>query len=225
MRQAFEGEGYEVFEAADKAGVISCLAANDISLVTLDLKLVGEDGLELAREIRALRNVPIVMMTARDVPFDHVRGLEHGADDHIAKPFHFPEAIVRVRNVLHRYSAAAAHAQLNASDPPPRQFRFDHCVLDTRKRELKASDGTNVELTEMEFRLLALFLKNPARVLCRDEIAHSLQGHDWSPLDRTIDVHVARLRRKIEPVADEPKLIKSVRGIGYVFTGDVSVPG
>jgi len=100
---------------------------------------------------------------------------------------------------------------------------FDHCVLDLVKREVRSSDGDLIDLTETEFRLLALLVENPARVLSRDEIARHIQGHDWSPLDRTVDGHVARLRRKLEGAADEPRMIKSVRGVGYVFAADVSL--
>jgi len=100
---------------------------------------------------------------------------------------------------------------------------FDHCGLDLVKREVRSSDGDLIDLTETEFRLLALLVENPARVLSHDEIARHIQGHDWSPLDRTVDGHVARLRRKLEGAADEPRMIKSVRGVGYVFAADVSL--
>lgn len=218
LRQGLEADGHHVFEAADKAELLRQLAEQPISLITLDLGLGIQDGLELAREIRTNRNLPIIMITGRGDPTDRVTGLEEGADDYITKPFHIREVVLRARSVLARY--APELARLPAA--PARKFAFDGFVLDTAARELRSADGALVDLTETEFRLLDLLVRNPARVLSRDEIWQTLRGHDWSPLDRTLDGHVARLRRKIEALDDEePRLIKSVRGVGYVFTVEV----
>ena len=223
LRQGLEAEGFVVVEAASKAALFRCLNAHPIKLVTLDLGLGRQDGLELALEIRAAHNVPIIMITGRDAPLDRVAGLERGADDYITKPFHIREVSIRVRSVLARYG------MLDGDSIPSRilksgtaqKYAFDSGVLDVHKRELKKTDGAFVELTETEFRVLELFLKHPGRVLSRDEITQMLKGHDWAPLDRMIDGHVARLRRKIETASEESRIIKSVRGVGYVFTGDV----
>jgi DNA-binding response OmpR family regulator len=205
-----------VSEARDKAALLRRLT-EPVDLITLDLGLGGEDGLELARQIRAVRNIPIVMITGRGAPIDRVAGLEHGADDYISKPFHIREVVLRIHNVLRRY-------ELEESVPKPstaQRYAFDLCVMDSTKREVTKVDGALLDLTESEFLLLEIFLRHPARVLSRDEILQMLRGRDWSPLDRTIDGHVARLRRKIEPPGEAPTLIKSVRGVGYVFTGEV----
>ena len=151
-------------------------------------------------------------------PFDRVVGLEHGADDYISKPFHIREVVLRIHSVLRRY-----HLEEIIPKPSAEQRQaFGVGVLDPAKREVRKVDGTLLDLTESEFLLLEIFLRNPARVLSRDEIVQMLRGRDWSPLDRTIDGHVARLRRKIEPPGEAPTLIKSVRGVGYVFTGEVT---
>jgi len=223
LRNALEGDGFSVIEASNRDDAIRCVDSQSIDLVTLDLRLGQEDGLDLAREIRTRRNIPIVMITGRDAPLDRVTGLEHGADDYITKPFHIREVVLRLQNVLMRYAPSLKKSLAAAgSASGPRQFAFDKCVLDLQRRELRLSDGTIVDLTDIEFRLLALLLENPARVLSRDEISHSLTGRDWSPLDRSIDGHIARLRRKLEAPAEELKMIKSVRGVGYVFAADVS---
>jgi two-component system, OmpR family, response regulator len=218
LREAFEAEGFVVSEARDKATLFRRLETETVNLITLDLAMGRDDGLELARQVRALRNIPIVMITGRGGPFDRVVGLEHGADDYISKPFHIREVVLRIHSVLRRYDLEETIPKQSAEQ----QHAFVVGVLDSTKREVRKVDGTLLDLTESEFLLLEIFLRNPARVLSRDEILQMLRGRDWSPLDRTIDGHVARLRRKIEPLGDAPTLIKSVRGVGYVFTGEVT---
>ena len=217
LREGLEAEGFAVSEASDKASLLRSVETEPADLITLDLGLGQQDGLELARQIRAMHNIPIVMITGRTAPIDRLAGLEHGADDYISKPFHIREVVLRIHNVLRRY-------ELEESLPKPsmaQRYAFDLGVLDSAKREVRKVDGTLLDLTETEFLLLEIFLRHPARVLSRDEILQMLRGRDWSPLDRTIDGHVARLRRKIEPAEEAPTLVKSVRGVGYVFTGKV----
>jgi two-component system, OmpR family, response regulator len=161
------------------------------------------------------------MITGKGSQFDRIAGLEQGADDYIAKPFNLRETVLRIRNVLKRYAAPLVPTE-GGEVSGPRSLVFDRCVLDLVKRELRSSDGELIDLTAAEFRLLVLFVENPARVLSRDDIARAVQGHDWSPLDRTLDGHVARLRRKLEGVTNELRIIKSVRGVGYVFASEVS---
>ncbi len=219
LRQGLEGEGFVVVEAGDKADCLRCLDAHPIKLITLDLKLDGQDGLGLAREIRSSRNIPIIMITGCDTPLDRVAGLEHGADDYITKPFHIKEIVIRVRRVLSTYGVLDA---VSAKVSQSQCCAFDSFLFDACRQELRSASGTFVELTETEVRLLDLFLKHPGRVLSRDEITYMLRGHDWSPLNRMIDGHVSRLRRKIDlSKSEEPSFIKSVRGVGYVFTGEV----
>ena len=220
LRRALEAEGYSTLEASNEQEALEVFRETQVDLVTLDLKLGHSDGLQLAREIRTIRNVPLVMITGKDSQFDRIVGLEHGADDYIVKPFNLRETMLRIQGVLRRYEAPLAPSEGGASGLCARAF--DHCVLDLVKRELRSSEGDLIDLTDAEFRLLALFVENPARVLSRDELARAVQGHEWSPLDRTLDGHVARLRRKLEGATDEPRIIKSVRGVGYVFAVDVS---
>src|SRR5208337_2270274 len=141
---------------------------------------------------------------------DRIVGLEHGADDYIVKPFNLRETMLRIHGVLRRYEAPLAVSEGNRPASAARVRAFDHCVLHLVKRELRSNDGDLIDLTDAEFRLLVLFVENPTRVLSRDEIARLVLGREWSPLDRTLDGHVARLRRKLEGPTDEPRLIKSV---------------
>ena len=219
LRKCFEREGFQVVEAKDGAELRARIEQHPISLITLDLTLGGEDGLELAREIRAKCNIPIVMISGKGDTIDRVVGLELGADDYISKPFQLREVLARVRAVLRRYAPAEAPAAHIAS--AHERYAFEDMVLDLTGRELARGTGKPQELTTAEFNLLEIFVKRPHRVLSRDNIMDLLKGHEWSPVDRSIDALVGRLRKKIEPDADTPRLIKTVRGIGYAFTADV----
>jgi DNA-binding response OmpR family regulator len=223
LRECFELEGYAVEEAADGAELARRLAERSFDLVTLDLNLGGQSGLELAREIRSRCNVPIVMITGKGDTIDRVVGLELGADDYIAKPFHVREVLARVRAVLRRYESGAKSAPQAAGPGGPQgeRFRLEGWVLDIAARELRAADGTAQALTTAEFNMLEMFVRRPGRVLSRDNIMDLLKGHEWSPFDRSIDSLIVRLRRKIEPEPDAPRLIKTVRGVGYVLAADV----
>jgi two-component system OmpR family response regulator len=224
LRHGLEEGGFAIAEASNKDELLSRLKSDPVQLITLDLGLGDEDGLELAREIRAERNLPIIMVTGRGEPLDRVKGLEYGADDYVAKPFDVREITIRVNNVLSRYgitSGGTAAASNSETHGGAQRYAFDHCIVDLAKREATDAAHELIDLTETEFRLLTLFLQNPARVLSRDDIWQALRGHDWSPLQRAIDGHIARLRRKIEGATDEPRLIKTVRHVGYVFTGEV----
>src|SRR6476660_10186207 len=214
LRRCFEREGYQVLEAKDGAEFRTSIEQAPISLITLDLTLSGEDGLELAREIRAKCNVPIIMLTGKGDAIDRVVGLELGADDYLAKPFELRELVARVRAVLRRTAAA---------EPTPssgQRYAFEGWILDIGRRSLKRDSGEDQELTTSEFNFLEAFVKRPHRVLSRDEIMDLLKGHDWSPLDRSIDNLIARLRKKIEGDPEHPQLIKTVRGVGYTFAAD-----
>ena len=216
LRRCFEGDGYRVTEAASGAEALERVAAAPFDLVTLDLGLPGEDGLSVGRAIRARSQVPIVMVTGKGDVVDRVVGLELGADDYIAKPFHVREVLARVRAVLRRSEAVAARPAA-----PGEVLAFGDWVLDVPRRELRTQAGTVCELTTSEFDLLYAFATHPQRPLTRDQIMDLLRGRDWAPTDRSIDNLVVRLRRKIEPSPDRPTLIKTVRGIGYSFTGSV----
>jgi len=218
LRKCLEREGFKVTEACDGAQMRTAVAQLPINLIKLDLTLGGEDGLDLAREIRASRNIPIIMITGKGDTIDRVVGLELGADDYIAKPFQLREVLARVRAVLRRYDAG--EATLAQTAPVHERYGFEEMVLDITGRELTRSGGTCPELTTAEFNLLEIFVKRPHRVLSRDNIMDLLKGHEWSPIDRSIDALVGRLRKKIEADPEHPRLIKTVRGIGYAFTAD-----
>jgi DNA-binding response OmpR family regulator len=161
------------------------------------------------------------MISGKNDPVDRVIGLELGADDYINKPFNLREVLARVRAVLRRYQHDDRTAASIAGQQKDERYSFDGFVLSIPRRELTDGNGRVVELTTAEFNLLELFVTRPARVMTRDNIMDLLKGHEWSPLDRSIDTLVARLRKKIEADGDQPKLIKTVRGVGYVFTADV----
>ncbi len=220
LRRCFEREGYAVSEAQNGEDLFRVLEQGAVSLITLDLGLGGEDGLELARRVRTKHNLPIVMISGKGDTIDRVVGLELGADDYITKPFHLREVLARVRAVLRRYEASPDNAAQSAQDRHG-VVQFENWVLDTARRELRTPEGDARELTTAEFNLLDIFVKRPGRVLSRDNIMDLLKGAEWSPVDRTIDNLVARLRKKIESDPDTPHLIKTVRGVGYIFTGDV----
>lgn len=221
MRRCFEQDGYGVSEAENEAETMHYLAAGGIDLVTLDLALGAEDGLSVAREIRARSSIPIVMVTGKGDTIDRVVGLELGADDYISKPFHVREVLARIRSVLRRTDALPAETSGNASQDQTNRFTFGDWTVDFSRLELQSHSGEIRNLTAAEFRLLEVLVNNAKRVLTRDQIMDKLKGHDWSPLDRSIDNQIARLRRKIEADPKHPTLIKTVRGAGYTFAADV----
>jgi two-component system OmpR family response regulator len=220
LRTGLEGEGFMVVEAADGRQAMDLIDRSPISLVTLDLKLGGEDGLKVARELRATKNVPMIMITGKGDAVDRIVGLELGADDYIPKPFIMREVTARIRAVLRRYTGGV-HAAAEAPAGAGQRYAFEGWAVDLSRREVRDPGGELRDLTTAEFNLLVLFLQKPGRVLSRDELMDLLKGHDWTPMDRSIDALVARLRKKLEPESERPTLVKTVRGIGYAFAGTV----
>lgn len=218
LKTCFEREGYDVIEAADAGKARSILERRTISLITLDLTLGRDDGLGLAREIRAAHDVPIIILSGKGDTVDRIVGLEVGADDYVSKPFSPREVLARVRAVLRRKEGT--HQTTGQQSLAHEFFCFGNWTLDATSRELKAQSGEFRELTTAEFSLLELFVRHAHRVLSRDEIMDLLKGHDYSPLDRSIDALVSRLRRKIDD-GTQIEHIKSVRGVGYMFASDV----
>lgn len=222
LRAGLEAEGFSVVEAGSGAEADAQLATHPVCLLTLDLKLGGEDGLRLARDLRAKRNTPIIMITGKSDPIDRVVGLELGADDYIAKPFLMREVVARIRAVLRRYQSGSETGSVQETAAAAgTRYTFDGWMIDLARREVRAPGDKTCELTTAEFNLLTIFLQRPGRVLSRDELMDLLKGHEWTPMDRSIDGLVARLRRKIEPESERPQLVKTVRGVGYVFAGNV----
>jgi DNA-binding response OmpR family regulator len=215
LKAALDPEGFRIAEAGSGAEMLAAVSAAQFDLITLDLNLNGEDGLKLAREVRSSSNVPIVMITGKGDMIDRIVGLEVGADDYIAKPFHVREVLARIRAVLRRYQHEPASS--SAAGVSFERYEFEGWILDVTRRELTSPSGVICDLTTAEFELLIILVKRPGRVLSRDAIMDLLKGQDWSPLDRTIDGLVARLRRKLEPDNERPRLIKTVRSVGYAF--------
>lgn len=227
LRNVFEDEGFSVLEAENAASVTAILSEAAISLITLDINLGKENGIELARQIRSVSRVPIIMVTGKDDVIDRVVGLEVGADDYITKPFHLREVMARIRSVLRR-AGESGSVQKNAQLSPvqreaesSQQFCFDGMTAIPDRLVLLDRHNLECELTSGDFKLLAVFFERPKRVLSRDQLMDLTGGIEWSPLDRTIDNQVARLRKKIERDPSRPKLIKTVRGVGYTFACDV----
>lgn len=207
--------GFRTTAVIDGPSMDRVLEAAKIDLVLLDLMLPGEGGLSLCHRLRATSTIPIIMVTAMGEPIDRSVGLEMGADDYLPKPFNSRELLARVRAVLRR--AQMVDRQLAES-----VFRFAGWRFDMGTRQLDAPDGTRVALTNGEFDLLVAFCQHPRRVLTRDQLLDLTQGRAAAVFDRSVDIQISRLRRKIETDPKEPDLIKTVRAGGYVFTPDVS---
>ncbi len=210
--------GFRVDTAADGKAMFRVLSAGRFDLVVLDLMLPGEDGLTLCRKVRAESDLPIVMLTAIGEDTDRIVGLEMGADDYLAKPFNPRELLARIRAVLRR---APDMQRRRPNADPSRALEFQGWALDAGRRSLHAPDGALVELTAGEFDLLLALIEHPGRVLNRDQLLDLTRGREAGPFDRSVDVQVSRLRRKIEDDPKQPALIKTVRGGGYVFAGKV----
>jgi two-component system, OmpR family, response regulator len=189
-----------------------------IDLTVLDLRLPGEDGLQLARQLRERASVPIVLLTGRAEEADRVMGLELGADDYVTKPFSPRELLARIRAVLRRYQRPT---DLPARDEQRRAFRFAGWELNLRTRKLTAPDNTRLDLSNGEFSLLTAFCGAPQRVLSRDQLLGLSRLHNAEVYDRTIDVQILRLRRKLEKDPSHPELIVTERGAGYMFKAQV----
>ena len=231
LRNVLENDGVGVVEAENSKDVMAAIAASDISLITLDLNLGAESGIDLARQIRRASHIPIIMVTGKEDVIDRVVGLEVGADDYITKPFHVREVLARVRSVLRR-TATQSEVSKETADTVARSetdsadsvhFSFDDMTAIPDQMKLIDRSGAECGLTSGDFRLLNVFLNRPKRVLSRDQLMDLTGGIEWNPTDRTIDNQIARLRKKIERDPSEPKLIKTVRGVGYSFACEVKV--
>jgi two-component system OmpR family response regulator len=211
--------GFRVSQAQDGRGMTQALAASRIDLVILDLMLPGEDGLSLCRKLRSTTTIPVVMVTAKTEEVDRIIGLEIGADDYLAKPFNPRELLARVRAVLRRSHGGPA---LPPGADKAENYWFDDWRANLTQRTLQAPDGSLVGLSSGEFDLLVAFLEHPQRVLTRDQLLDIAKGRASVLFDRSIDVQISRLRRKIEADPQSPMLIKTVRNSGYLFTGQVT---
>jgi len=224
VSQFLTKHGFRVTQARDGKEATRALEASRVDLVVLDLMMPGEDGLSICRRLRSdptTETLPIIMLTAMGEETDRVVGLEMGADDYLAKPFGPRELLARIKAVLRR-SAGGPQAP---GAPKGASLSFEGWTLDTAKRELRSPDGALVQLSAGEYDLLIAFVEHPQRVLNRDQLLDLARGRSAAPFDRSIDVQVSRLRRKIEPDPANPTMIKTVRGGGYMFTPAIQAPG
>ena len=218
-------QGYRVTQLHAGPDLLALMAADPPALVLLDLGLPGEDGFAIARQLREHFRVGLVIVTGRGDSVDKIVGLEIGADDYVTKPFDLRELAARIKAVLRRLapeSAAPAPAPTGASPASRERFRFAGWQFDTAARKLLDPQGTEIVLTTGEFDLLGVLVRHAGRVLSRDFLLEQTRGRDAGPFDRTIDVQVGRLRRKMEADSERPELIKSVRGAGYVLVPEVT---
>ena len=216
-----QGHGYRITQLHEGRSLLSLMAQDPPALVLLDLGLPGEDGFSIARQLREHWRCGLVIVTGRGDSVDKVVGLEVGADDYVTKPFDLRELLARIKAVLRRLvpgeaAADAAPAALRS------KLRFAGWELDTAARSLTSPQGQDVALTSGEFDLLCAFAQHPGRVLSRDFLLEQTRGREAAPFDRTIDVQVGRLRKKLEEDAEDPQIIKSVRGAGYILVPPVS---
>jgi two-component system OmpR family response regulator len=219
VQEYLTGEGFRVSTAQDGTGMRRVLSQSAADLVILDLMLPGEDGLTLARSLRSQSGIGIIILTGRGETVDRIIGLEMGADDYLPKPFHLRELLARVKSVLRR-------VQSRTGDSPSAnrsRAEFAGWHLDLSSRELLSPTGEEIRLTTGEFDLLTAFVNNANQVLSRDRLLDLARNREAGPFDRTIDVQVGRLRRKLEDDPQNPNLIKTVRGSGYIFTPPVDL--
>jgi two-component system phosphate regulon response regulator OmpR len=205
--------GFAVLTAANAEEARAALAGPPLDLAVFDISMPGEDGLSLLRGLRAQGvKLPVVILTAAGETIDRILGLEMGADDYLGKPVDLRELEARVKAVLRRVQPPDP-----AKDARDKRWRFGRCWLDIPAAKLFDDDGAEVPLTAMEFALLRLFAENRGRVLNRDQILEGAHDRSWDPFDRSIDIRISRIRRKIEPNPEKPEAIRTVRGIGYIY--------
>ncbi|WP_319774033.1 response regulator transcription factor [Breoghania sp.] len=215
LKTYFETAGFQVVTAESGDAYRRLVDLEKIDLFLLDLKLPDCDGLTLMREIRSRTDAAVILVTARSDEIDRVVGLEMGADDYVTKPFSTRELLARVNSVLRR-------TRLEARVEKAGVRRFAGWTLDLESHRLTSPSGVSNRLTHGEFDLLAALTRYPGKIMSRDELIASVTDREWNPNDRTIDVLISRLRRKIEPEPGKPQLIATEYGIGYVFTEPVT---
>lgn len=213
-------EGYEVHCADTAEGAEAFLASHTVDLVLLDIRLPGKDGLTLTRELRVRSEIGIILITGRNDDIDRIVGLECGADDYVIKPLNPRELVSRAKNLVRRVRAAQIAPQASSSHHTLKQFA--EWALDSDRRRLIDPQGGETLLTHGEFQLLSVFLRNSGHTLTRDQLMDQIRNREWVPNDRSIDVLVGRLRRKLHDDPAEPQLIITIHGTGYLFTASVA---
>jgi len=222
--QYLSDEGYQVSVAHDGAQMRQVIARDPVDLVLLDIVLPNEDGLSIARALRVENpNIGIIMLTGRGDTIDRIVGLEMGADDYLAKPFHLRELLARVKSVVRRTENVPAEAAAASAGGESSRLRFAGWEFDLHTRELVSPENESVRLTSGEFDLLKVFVTHPNQVMSRDRLLDLTRGREAGPFDRTIDVQVGRLRRKLNDDPHQPQLVKTLRSGGYIFVAPVEV--
>ena len=206
--------GFMVSTACDAIELRLALDEKTIDAILLDINMPGEDGLSALRSLRAENDVPVIMLTATAEVVDRILGLEMGADDYLGKPVDLRELEARLKTVLRRRSPTPTETDKTEAKG---KVQFGPCTLDLESALLFGPNGEEIPITAMEFSLLRVFAQNRGRVLNRDQLLDQAHDRDWDPFDRSIDIRISRLRRKIEPNAQKPEVIRTVRGIGYIF--------
>ena len=223
LSRYLSNNGFRTAVASSRSGMMSRLEQDTYDLILLDLNLGVEDGLDLLRELNARGRSRIIVISGRKNPVDRVVGLELGADDYVCKPFHLREVLARARKALRSFQPTKRE---NAGcEPTYETLSFEGWKAILERRQLIAPDGSDVPLTGGEFKLLSAFLKNPGRVLTRQQLMDVTYGTGWHACERTVDVRISRLRKKLEINPRKPKLFKLVYGDGYIFTANVSRQG
>lgn len=215
LAQYLQSHGFRALQADSGPAMRAQIEGNPPDIILLDIRLPGEDGLTLARYLREHYDVGIIMVTGAGEVVDRIVGLEIGADDYVSKPFDPRELLARVKSVLRRIQARPAAPQ--SGSEASRRVPIGRCELDLASHQLFDSDGREVPITSMEFDLLKVFVEHPGKVLSRDRILTLTKNREWEPFDRSIDIRIARLRRKVEVDAENPQAIRTVRGVGYMF--------
>lgn len=215
LQEYLEAQGFDVTTADGGEALRKIVSERDVDLAVLDITMPGEDGLSLARYLRENFDLGIIMLTGASDVVDRIIGLEVGADDYIAKPVDLRELLARVKSVLRR--TAAKSGDRAALHRPAETVGFGKCKLDLGSHRLLDAGGEEIPITAMEFDLMRAFSERPNRVLSRDQLLELAHNRGWEPFDRSIDIRIARLRRKIEEDPSKPRFLKTVRGAGYVF--------
>ena len=214
LRDYLTRNGMRAEAVGDGRAMRTALRNGRYDLVILDLMLPGEDGLTLCRDLRAHSNLPVIMLTARGEDTDRIVGLEMGADDYVPKPFNPRELLARIKAVLRRAQSLPSSAPMANA----KRLRFAGWTLDLTTHQLSSPKGVVTPLSSGEYRLLCVFLEHPNRVLSRDQLLELAHNRGWEPFDRSIDIRIARIRRKVERDPGKPQVIKTVRGAGYIYS-------
>ncbi|WP_299600050.1 response regulator [uncultured Tateyamaria sp.] len=218
MLQEYLGKrGYKVSGAAGGDELRDVLSVSPVDVIIMDINMPREDGLSILRSLRPNDTTPVIMLTAAGDVIDRIIGLEMGADDYLGKPVDLRELEARIKAILRREAISGGAA---ATKTDIHRAVFGEYVLDKDAAKLLAPDGTEVQLTAMEYSLLKVFAENKGRVLNRDQLLEQAHDRSWDPFDRSIDIRISRLRRKLEANPEKPEIIRTVRGIGYLYDPD-----